>query len=156
MDFFKTHFLTDPQTATGDPSHPEVFHYTWQWLAVCGIILLVWFYYQVEGRKRFFGTNWLLKGIFDKMLNQYGLIAFVGPFIWFARVAMDSSFFSWRLWRYGWLLWLVVVTGYWAYYFAFRYKAERDSYRAYQIKQQYIPQSKGKRSARGSARAGAR
>jgi hypothetical protein len=156
MNFFRQHFLTDPQTATGDPAHPEQFHYTWQWLIFCGIILLIWFYYQVEGRKRLFGNNWLLKGIFDKMLNQYALIAFAGPFIWGARVAMDSSFFSWRIWRYGWLLWFVIVTGYWVYYFAFRYKAERDSYRAHQIKQQYIPQSKGKRSARGSARAGAR
>jgi hypothetical protein len=153
MDFFRQHFLTDPQTATGDPAHPEQFHFAWQWLALCGIILLIWFYYQVEGRKRFFGSNWLLKGIFDKIANQYSLLAFVGPFILAGRIFLDSSFFSWRIWRYGWLLWLVILTVYWAYYFAFRFKAERDGYRAYQIKQQYIPQSKGKRSARGSARA---
>jgi hypothetical protein len=65
---------------------------------------------------------------------------------------MDDSFFSWRLWRYGWLLWLAGVTVYWGYYFAFKYKSERDSYRAYRIKKQYIPQSKGKRSARAGAR----
>jgi hypothetical protein len=152
MDFFRQHFLTDPQSATGDPAHPEQFHFTWQWLVFCGIILLIWFYYQVEGRRRFFGNNWLNKSIFDRLLNQYALAAFVGPFIWFARVAMDSSFFSWRIWRYGWLLWLVILTGYWLYYFAFRYKEQRDGYRAYQVKQRYVPQSKSKRSARAGAR----
>jgi hypothetical protein len=144
--------LTDPQTATGDPSHPEQFHYTWQWLTFCGLLLLLYFYYHIEGRKRLFGTNALLRSVFDKIMNQYALIAFVGPFIWGARVAMDSSFFSWRLWRYGWILWLAIVTGYWVYYFAFKYKGERNSYRAYQIKQQYIPQPKSKRSARAGAR----
>lgn len=93
MNFLRQKLLTDPQTATGDSAHPEQFHFTWQWLAFCGIILLIWFYYQVEGRRRFFGNNWLNKSIFDRLLNQYALAAFVGPFIWFARVAMDSSFF---------------------------------------------------------------
>src|SRR5579885_609981 len=134
------------------PSSTEVVHYTWQWLTFCGIILLIYLYYHLVGRRRFFGNNALHRGIFDKMLNQFALVAFVGPFIWFARIAMDSSFFSDRIWRYLWLVWLAIIVVYWAYYFMFKYKEQRDQYRAYHVKQRYIPQPKNKRSARAGTR----
>lgn len=148
------HWLfTDPITASGDQAHPEVFHFYLPWIIFCALGLLIPLYYWVEGRKRFFGSHTLNKAILDKMMNQLALFAFVGPFIMFGRWAMDSSFFSWRIWRYLWLLWGAILVVCWLYYFIARYNHQLASYRAYRTKQQYMPQPKPKRK---TARAGSR
>jgi hypothetical protein len=151
--------FTDPCTAGGGPAsgntscpNPEQFHFWWQWLAFCIGIIVIWFYYWVEGRRRLFGNHALNKGIVDRLLYNFGVIAVVGLFIIFFRWAADSSLFAWRFWRYAWLVWLAVITVRWAIYFMFKYKNELDTYQWQQTHQKYLPQPKSKRTARAGSR----
>jgi hypothetical protein len=153
MDHIVQWLFTDPQSATGDAAHPEQFHFWVPWIIFCALGLLIPFYYRVEGRKRFFGGHALHKYLLDKFGNQLALVAFVGWLVMGARAFMDSSLFSWRIWRYGWLLWVAIIVGYWTYYMIRRYPAEIQQYRRHRTMQQYVPQPKQKRRA---ARAGAR
>lgn len=138
-------FTTPIDAGAATPSgKPEVFHFYTQWIIFCAAILLIWFYYWVEGRKRFFGSHALHKYIGDKLVNQFALVAFIGPFLMFGRLA-DSSLFSWRIWRYGWLAWIAVLVIYWAIYFIRRYPGERASYEKYRTQQRYMPQPRGRR-----------
>ncbi len=150
-------FFTSPtdaglQTASGKP---EQFHFYLPWIIFCVLGLLIPFYYRMEGRRRFFGSHALHKAILDKMTNQLALLAFVGPFIMFARYAMDPTFFSFRIWRYLWLLWGVVLIVYWLVYFIRRYPTEIRAYRLHRTMRQYVPQPRAKRMRR-TARAGSR
>lgn len=122
----------------------EVFHYWVPWIAFTLAIYVIYAYYGLEGRKRFFGGNALHKYIADKLLRQFGTAALVAPFLMFGRLA-DSSLFSWRFWRYGWLVWLACLAVYWLYYFAFRYRDEAASYKQYLTHQRYVPQPRNKR-----------
>lgn len=155
MDHIIQFLFTDPQTAGAKTAggKPEVFHYYVQWAIVCGLGLLIPLYYWLEGRKRFFGSNALSKYILDKMMNQLALFAFIGPFIMFGRWALDSSFFSWRIWRYGWALWGVALVVYWLYFFIARYPDMNRAYKRQRTLERYMPQPKPRRK---TARAGAR
>jgi hypothetical protein len=151
--------FTDPCTAGGGPAsgnadcpNPEQFHYYVLWLAVSLGLLVVWGYYQIEGRRRLVGGHALNKRIFDKMLNNFAVIGLVGLFVIFFRWAADSSLFAWRFWRYAWLVWLAAITIRWGIYFIFRYKGDLDAYRNYRTHQKYVPQPKAKRTARAGAR----
>lgn len=151
--------FTDPCAAGGGPAtgnstcpNPEVFHFYLPWIIFCAGVLVAWFYYSVEGRKRLFAGDALWRSILDRVLNQLALIAFIGFFVMFFRNAADSSLFAWRFWRYGWLLWLAIVAGRWALYFMFKYKDERLGYNAYRTHQKYVPQPKNKRTARAGTR----
>jgi hypothetical protein len=155
MDHVIQWLFTDAQTAgAATPSgQPEVFHFYLPWMIFCALGLLIPFYYWVEGRKRFFGSHTLHKAILDKMMNQLALLAFVGPFVMFGRWAMYYTFFSFRIWRYLWLLWGVILIVYWLVYFITKYPREIREYRYQRTMSQYIPQPKQKRKA---ARAGTR
>lgn len=150
MDHIVQWLFTDPITASGDAAHPEQFHFWVPWIIFCALGLLVPFYYWVEGRRRFFGSHTLHKGMMDKIMNQLALIAFVGWFVMGARAFMDSSLFSWRVWRYGWLLWIAIVVGYWVYFMIRRYPRLLDKHRYQRTMQQYIPKSRRERRAAGA------
>jgi hypothetical protein len=157
--------FTDPQTACSSASaassicasiktangtqYIEVFHYWIPWIVFVALGLLIPAYYAVEGRRR------LVKGrslplhkiLLDKFMNQLALWAVVAPFIMFGRYALDSSFFAWRLWRYGWLAWGAGIGIYWLVYFARRYHRERDQYLTRQMLGQYVPAPRARRKA---------
>lgn len=147
--------ITDPVTAGAATTSgkPEVFHYYLAWMIFCALGLLIPLYYSLEGRKRFFGSHALNKYLMDRFMNQLWPIALVGWVLIGARYALDSSLFSWRLWRYGWGIWLAAVVGYWLFYLAFRYTRELNWYRAQRIREQYYPKPNPKRrTARAAAR----
>ncbi|HEY7780615.1 MAG TPA: hypothetical protein VIC85_10445 [Ktedonobacterales bacterium] len=151
--------FVDACTAGGGPAsgntncpNPEVFHYYLPWMIVCAVGLLIPIYYWLEGRRRFFKSNYLHKWLSGRMMSQLFWWAFVGPFLIFARWAMDGTMFQWRLWRYGWLLWGVVLVAYWVYYFVRHYESHRDWYFQQQTKAKYMPPQRTKR--RASAKAG--
>lgn len=151
--------FTDPCTAGGGPAsgntdcpNPEQFHYYAIWLAFCIGFLVIWGYYQIEGRRRLVSGHAVNKRIFDKMLNNLAVIGLVGLFIIFFRWAADSSLFAWRAWRYAELLWLAAIAIRWAIYFIFRYKDDLEGYRSYRTHQKYVPQPKTKRTARAGTR----
>ena len=149
-----TMLFTTPQDAS-TAGHPAVFHYYLVWIIFCAGTLLVWFYYQVEGRKRFVGGHALHKYMGDRILNQFALAALVGPVLMFGRWAMDASLFSWRIWRYLWVLWLVAIVVYWIVFMVRTYPAAIARHRQERLKAQYMPQPKSKKDKR-TARAGAR
>ncbi|HEU5440914.1 MAG TPA: hypothetical protein VFU88_16630 [Ktedonobacterales bacterium] len=138
-------FFTNPQDATGNPDHPEVFHFYLQWGIFCAAILVVWFYYWVEGRKRFFSSHAIHRNILDRMTNQLVVLALVGPIIMFFRYAADASLLADRFWRYLWLGWLAALVIYWAVYFVRTYPDQIKQYRAYRTNQRYVNQPKSKR-----------
>jgi hypothetical protein len=142
----------DPVTAGSSlPSGEEQFHFLWQWPLFCGIGLLICFYYWVEARKRFVKSKPLLKYMFDRYLNWLAIICFVGIPIYLSRVYLDQYFFAWRIWRYLWLLSLVIWAVLWVVYLVRKYPEERANYAAYQRRSQYIPKS-SKRKAKAASR----
>jgi len=144
--------FTDPVNAgAAVGAKSEAFHFYVPWIVFCAGSLLAWVYYNVEGRKRVVHSDALWRSILDRLLNHLALIAFVGFIIIFFRWS-EAGIFSWRFWRYLWLLWLVVFSGRWALYFMFKYKEERLSYDAYRTHQRYVAQPKSKRAARASTR----
>ena len=149
--------FTDPISAgtNTQSGNEEQFHFYLPWIIFCALGLLIPFYYWIEGRKRFFGSHTLHKYILDKMMNQLALLAFAGPLLMFGRRYMDSSLFSWRVWRYGWLLWGAILIVYWTIYFIRTYPQQIAEYRRYRTMQKYVPQPKTKRD-RKPAKAGAR
>ena len=155
MNHIITFLFTDPQSAGAQTASgkPEVFHFYLQWGIFCALGLLIPMYYWLEGRRRFFGARRLGKYILDKMMNQLALFAFIGPIIMFGRWALDSSFFSWRIWRYGWLAWGAVLVVYWIYFFIAKFPEMSREYKRQRTLERYMPQPKPKRKA---ARAGAR
>lgn len=135
----------DPYTAGATlPGGSEPFHYFWPWLIFCGAGLLLCFYYWVEGRKRFVKSRPLVKYMFDRYLNWFAIICFVGIPIDLARVALDQYFFAWRVWRYLWLVALAVWAILWIVYLVRKYPQERASFAAYQKRQQYMRPAKRK------------
>lgn len=152
MDKIVAFLFQDPQTAGGFGT-PETFHFYVPWIIACALGLLVPFYYFVEGRKRFFGSHTLHKALLDRFFNQMWPIALVGWFLIGARYALDSSLFSWRFWRYGWLLWIAIYLGYWIFYMARRYPNDIRWYRRERTLARYRPQPNPKRRA---AKAGSR
>jgi hypothetical protein len=162
--------FTDPMTACVDATAPtkscqavsvngttqyvEVFHFYPLWIALCVAGLLVYFYYNVEGRKRFVKGHALHKYMFDKITNEVALWALVGPFLIFGRWALDSSFFAYRFWRYAWLAWLAGIGIYWLVFLLRRYPGELAAHRAHHTMRRYMPDPRGKR--RPAVKAGSR
>jgi len=145
--------FTDPVTAGSSTSSAaeELFHYFWPWMIFCCLGLLICFYYWVEGRKRFVKSKPLLKYMFDRYLNWLGIICFIGVPIDLARVALDPYFSAWRVWRYLWLVAMVVWAVLWLLYLIRKFPTERASYVAYQRRSQYIPKP-SKRKAKVASR----
>ncbi|GCE19772.1 hypothetical protein [Dictyobacter kobayashii] len=143
----------DPITAGSNGNLPgaEPFHFLWPWLIFCLVGLLVTFYYSVEGRKRFVRNKPLLKYMFDRYLGWFAVICFIGLPLIGARLLLDGYFFSWRAWRYLWLLALVIWAVTWVVYLVRKYPAEKANYEAYQRRQQYIPKG-NKRKVRTAPR----
>ncbi len=146
--------FTDPVTAGAATASgkPEQFHFYWEWILFCALGLLIPLYYSLEGRKRFVGHHALNKYLLDKFMNQLWPIALVGWALIGARYA-EMAVFSWRVWRYGWAVWVVVVAIYWLFYLSFRYARDLDWYRTQRTKERYMPRPKPKKA---TARAGAR
>ncbi|HEY1391336.1 MAG TPA: hypothetical protein VGF38_22550 [Ktedonobacterales bacterium] len=136
MDKVIAYLFTDPNnTASGTP---ETFHYYLPWMIFCGLGLLIPLYYAFEGRKRFFGHHTLHKYLMTKFMNQLWPLALVGWILIGARYA-ELSLFDWRIWRYGWLLWLGIIAVYWGLYFTRHYSHHLDHYNRERVKAQYIP-----------------
>jgi small-conductance mechanosensitive channel len=119
----------------------EDFRYFFPFLIVCGVGLLIWFYYWVEGRKRFIKKgNYPLKDMLDRYLNWLAVICFVGIPIALSRVALQGFFFAWRFWRILWVVALLVWAVLWIIYFVRVYpekKAQKvwlDKQREYENK----------------------
>jgi hypothetical protein len=150
--------FTDACTAGGGPPsgnancpNPEVFHFYAPWIAFCAIGLLFAGYYEFEGRKRLVRNHMLYRALLDKFTRQIALLCFIGPFLIFARYAMDGTFFQWRIWRYLWLAWAVSIALYWLYYFIARYESHRAGYERQRTMAQYIPPPRPKRKASSRA-----
>ena len=144
MQFSLYHWLFDDAVTAGGsgPDGSEIFHYFWPYIIFCCAGLLIWFYYWVEGRKRFVKSNPIMKYMMDRYLNWLAIICFIGIPIALARFVLDGYFFSWRLWRYLWLVALIVWAVLWIVYLVRKYPGEKANYRAYQARQQYIPKSR--------------
>lgn len=140
--------FTDPIQAgsKANLSGAEPFHFLWPWLIFCLLGLLIYFYYVVEGRKRFVKSKPILKYMLDRYLGWFAVICFVGLPILGARMALDFSFFAWRIWRYLWLVGLVLWAVWWIVYLVRGYSAEKASFDAYQRRQQYIPKGNKKKT----------
>ena len=140
----------DPCTATGcydgGPA-PEVFHFYPLWIAFCALGLLVAFYYSVEGRKRFTKNRPWVKYMLDRYLSCLAIICIIGFPLIGARAALYQFFFAWRIWRYLWLVGLLV----WAILFIVhrfrKYPQERDYYLHLKRREQYIPKSSKRKAA---------
>lgn len=145
--------FTDPYTAGINANLPgsEVFHFLWPWLIFSCAGLLIWFYYMVEGRKRFVKSKPVLKYMLDRYLNWFAVICFIALPLIFARVFLDGYFFAWRFWRYLWLVGLVAWAITWVVYLVRKYPQDRANFAAYQNRQRYIPKN-NKRKAKASAR----
>ncbi len=130
--------FTDPITAA---TPEETFHFYVQWLVFCSLGLLITFYYSVEGRRRFFRNNPLIKYMLDRYLGWFAVICLIGYPLIFARAYLDAYFFAWRFWRYLWLAALVAWAITWIVYLIRKYPKERAEYLAYQNRQQYVPKS---------------
>lgn len=150
----------DPITAGGPNSDgSEVFHYFWPYLIFCGVGLLIWFYYWVEGRKRFLKdrrpkgqkrkysrsgrhkqfviSKPALKHMLDRFLNWLAIICFIGIPIDLARVVLDGYFFAWRFWRYLWLVALLVWAVVWIVYFVRVYPSYKAYYQGQEKQREY-------------------
>ena len=151
--------FTDPCTATncvaastGVPEvPPETFHFYIPWLIFCSIGVLIAFYYSVEGRKRFFKSKPVIKGMLDRYLGWVAIICIIGYPLIFARAYLYEYFFAWRVWRYLWLLGFLAWAIVWVIYLVRKYPKERANFLAYQNRQQYIPKG-NKRKAASSSR----
>lgn len=138
--------------SNGGLSGSEPFHFLWPWLIFCIVGLLLTFYYSVEGRKRFVKSKPLAKRMLDNYLGWFAVICVVGLPLIFARVYLEGYFFAWRFWRYLWLLSLVVWAGVWIFYLVKKYPEERAGFKAYQVRQKYIPKGSSKRKAKAASR----
>jgi hypothetical protein len=147
MDRLVAYLWNSSQAA--DPSYK--FHLFVPWMIFCGAALLLWFYYNVEGRKRFFGSHRIHKYIADKILNQVALAAVVGWILIFFVYA-DANLLSYRIWRVMWLAWLAVIAIYWTQFMIRTYPGWSRAYAQERTKAQYMPQPKAKRPAKAGSR----
>lgn len=138
--------FTDPQTA-GGINGPEKFHFLVQWIIFCSVGVLITFYYSVEGRKRFVRNKPLIKYMFDRYLGWLAIICIIGYPLIFARVFLDGYFFAWRVWRYLWLVAILVLVIHWIIYLVRTYPQERASYLSHLNRQQYIPKNSRRKAA---------
>ena len=139
------HWLFDTPTDAGSAaglSGAEPFHYYVAWIVFCAVGLLIWFYYTVEGRKRFVKSMPVTKYMFDRFLGWFAVICFIGFPLIFCRAYLYDYFFAWRFWRVLWVLSLVAWGIVWLVYLARKYPKERANFIAYQNQQRYVPKSK--------------
>lgn len=134
-------WLIDPSSAGGAGAPP--FRFFLPWMIFCTLGLLIPFYYRQEGRKRFFGSHALNKYLLDKFTNYLWPLALVGWILLGARFA-QVAIFGLRVFRYLWLLWAVILFGYWAYYLVFRYRGQLRAYQHQRTLERYIPQPRAK------------
>ena len=150
MHFDLFHWLFDDPVTAGQNLNPpatETFHFLWAWIIFCCAGLLIYFYYSVEGRKRFVKSRPIIKYMLDRYLGWLAIICFIGLPLIFSRVYLAGYFFAWRFWRYGWLVGLVAWAIVWLVYLIRKYPQERASFVAYQNRQQYIKPAKRKSKA---------
>jgi hypothetical protein len=139
----------DPYTAgtSAGLSGSETFHFLWPWLIFCTVGVLIFFYYSVEGRKRFVKNKPIIKYMLDRFLGWFAVICFIGYPLIFCRVFLDQYFFAWRVWRYLWLVSLLAWAVVWFVYLVRKYPKERANYVAYQNRSKYMPKKSNKRKA---------
>ena len=151
--------FTDPCTATncvaasgttpGVP--PETFHFYVPWLILCGLGVLIPFYYSVEGRKRFVKDKPVVKSMLDRFLGWFAIICIIGFPLIFARAYLYQYFFAWRFWRFLWLAallaWLILLI----IYLVRKFPKEQANYVAYRKRGQYIPKSSKSKNTRRKA-----
>ncbi|HEV2580987.1 MAG TPA: hypothetical protein VGT44_09050 [Ktedonobacteraceae bacterium] len=139
-------------TSTTPATPPETFHFYAVWLIFCSLGLLVAFYYSVEGRKRFVKNNPVAKYMLDRYLGWFAIICILGYPLIFSRAYLYQYFFAWRVWRYAWLVGLLVWGILWILYRVRKYPQERDNYLAYQNRKQYIPRGNRRKAKTASSR----
>ena len=144
MDTGIAGFLFDAQDAT-------TTRYLIPWLIVCALALAIPIYYYFEGRKRFVGHHALNKWALDRLFNQLWPLALVG-LILIGAVAGNMGLFSGHFWHIVWAAWALGLFGYWAYYFAFKYREHLAAFRHQRSKARYMPQPKPKRARPANAR----
>jgi len=133
--------FTDP-ASTG-----EVFHFYIPWLVVCGLGIVVPFYYSVEGRKRFLRDHPIERYQLDKLMGWAVVLAICGLILMLLRYVVPGEFFAWRVWRYLWGLVCLGVAGRYIYYLVRRYPKERAEHRRQQVMKQYYPRPRAKSRA---------
>lgn len=146
----------DPCTATngcysGGPA-AETFHYYPLWIAFCAVGLLISFYYSVEGRKRFTKDRPWVKYMLDRYLGWLAILCIIAIPIIASRAVLYEYFFAWRIWRYLWLLSMVIWAALFAVHRFRKYPEERDYYQHLKKRDQYIPKA-NKRKTRAKANA---
>ncbi len=141
MSFNLYHWLFDDAITAGGtgPDGSEIFHYFWPYLIFCGAGLLIWFYYWVEGRKRFLKDYRVQREMLDRYLNWLAIICFIGIPIDLARVVLDGYFFAWRFWRYLWLVALLVWAVWWIVYLVRTFPLENAGFKAFVQRKKSIP-----------------
>src|SRR5260370_35081824 len=99
MQFNLIHWLfDDPYTAGSNAglNGPETFHYYIPWIVFCSLGVLIAFYYSVEGRKRFFKSNPVVKYMLDRYLGWLQIICIIGYPLIFSRPYRAPYYFAWR------------------------------------------------------------
>jgi hypothetical protein len=149
VDASATKICVQVRTATGTTAGVEVFHFWIPWIVFTVVVLVGYFYYQLEGRKRFVKgrTLPLNRWILDRIMNQIALLAFVGLFVMASRAYLDATFFAWRFWRYAWLAWGLGIAIYWLVYFVRRYPHDREYQLAQRTNAQYFRPPRSRRKA---------
>jgi len=137
-------------TATTPATPPEPFHFYLPWLIFCSLGLLIAFYYSVEGRKRFVKNKPVMMYMLDRYLGWFAIVCILGYPLIFSRAFLYEYFFAWRVWRYLWLVGLLVWAVLWAIYLVRKYPQERDSWRARENIKQYIPKGNRRKAKAGS------
>ncbi len=141
----------DPCTATscsdGGPA-PELFHFYPYWIIFCILGIVIAFYYSVEGRKRFTKNRPWIKYMLDRYLGWLAIICVIGLPLIASRAVLYQYFFAWRVWRYLWLLSLVIWASLWALYRFRKYPQERQYYLQAKKRDQYIPKKRKAVSSR--------
>jgi hypothetical protein len=83
----------------------------------------------------------------DRYLGWLAILCIIAIPLIASRAALDQFFFAWRIWRYLWLLGVVI----WAVLFALhrfrKYPEERDYYLHLKKREQYIPKNNRRKSA---------
>lgn len=125
----------------------STFHFYVPWLIACALALIIPFYYSVEGRKRFLRDRPIERRLLDKLMGWAFVLAIIALILMGMRWLLDSTFFSWRAWRYLWLLACLAVVGRYGYYLIRRYPKERADWRRRQVELQYRPKPKTKTRA---------
>ena len=136
-----TWLFTDAATEAGGKNGDPTPFNVLPWLIVCGLALLVAFYYYTEARRNRWIKDHLIwkQYVLDRMMPQAAIWGGVGLLVIFFRWAVYYSLFAWRIWMVAWIIWGAVIVGYWAWYFITKHNSLIVSFERNVERQKYLP-----------------